>query len=201
VWFERALESNPQAGWYALQRAHCLALVRDLAAGEAVARRAIELQEATLTGREGYTIVGSHMRLGHVFALAGRDEEAVEQFQQEFAFVQKVDHALRSRIAIELNLRLGASYRRLGSEGPARSALEVARQAFEARLRLGADEPFTRYYAACVYAHLGARPEALDSLERAARMRRAFTVERARIEPELESVREDSRFVALVGGG
>ena len=197
--FRRALESNPQAGWYSLQLAHCLALVRDLEGGEAAARRAVELQEALLTGREGTTIVGSYMRLGHIVALAGRDAEAVKHFQCELAFVQRVEHALRSRITIELHMRLGASQLRLGSEGPARSALEVACAAFQSRLRLGADEPFTRYYAACAHALRGEREEALECLERAARMRRTFTVERARIEPELTSLRDEPRFRALVG--
>jgi tetratricopeptide (TPR) repeat protein len=138
------------------------------------------------------------MRLGHVAALRGRDAEAVEQFQRELAFLQRVDHALRSRITIELHLRLGASHHRLGHAEPARTALEVARSAFEARLRLGADEPFTRYYAACTYALLGQHERALTCLEAAARARRVYTVARARIEPELESLRSEARFRALV---
>ena len=197
-YLERALRSNPQAGWYALQRSHCLALLRDLDAAEEAARRAAELQESLLSGQEGFVIVGSYMRLGHVAALRGRDAEAVEQFQRELAFLQRVDHALRTRITIELHLRLGASQRRLGLAEPARAALETARTAFEARLRLGADEPFTRYYAACAYALLGQREQALTCLETAARGRRVYTVARARIEPELESLRDEPRFRTLV---
>jgi TolB-like protein/predicted Ser/Thr protein kinase len=197
-YFARALQSNPQAGWYALQRSHCLALLRDLDAAEEAARRAAELQESLLSGQEGFVIVGSYMRLGHVAALRGRDAEAVEQFQRELAFLQRVDHALRSRITIELHLRLGASQHRLGHSERARTALEVARSAFEARLRLGADEPFTRYYAACAYALLGQHERALTCLEAAARARRVYTVSRARIEPELESLRNEARFRALV---
>jgi TolB-like protein/predicted Ser/Thr protein kinase len=197
VYFEKALEREPQGGWFALQLAHCLALDRSFVRGEEVARRAAQLQESLLSGREGYVIVGSHMRLGHLAALQGRDTEAVEQFQRELAFLQRVDHALRSRIKIELHLRLGGAHGRLGDAEPARAALETARTAFEARLRLGADDPFTRYYAACTYAQLGMTDEALTSLERAAAGRRALTIARARNEPELERLRGEARFEAL----
>jgi hypothetical protein len=64
---------------------------------------------------------------------------------------------------------------------------------------MGADEPFTRYYAACVYALQGETEPALANLEKAVRARRAFVVERARIEPEFEGLRGESRFRALIG--
>ncbi len=197
TYHEKALEREPQGGWFALQLAHCLALDRSFARGEEVAQRAAQLQESLLSGREGFAIVGSYMRLGHLAALQGRDEEAIEQFQRELAFLQRVDHALRSRITIELHLRLGGAHGRLGQAEPARAALETARSAFEGRLRLGADDPFTRYYAACTYAQLGMTDEALTSLERAAAGRRALTVARARKEPELERLRGEPRFEAL----
>jgi TolB-like protein/tetratricopeptide (TPR) repeat protein/tRNA A-37 threonylcarbamoyl transferase component Bud32 len=196
-YFERALEKDPQGGWSALQLAHCLALAGDYAQGEEVARRGVHLQEGLLSGQEGLVIVGSYMRLGHLTALQGRDAEAVEHFQRERAFLQRVDHALRGRITIELHLRLGGAHRRLGHEEPARTALETARTAFEERLRLGADDPFTRYYAAATYAQLGKTDEALACLERAAAARRALTVARARRDPELEALRGEPRFQAL----
>jgi TolB-like protein/tetratricopeptide (TPR) repeat protein/tRNA A-37 threonylcarbamoyl transferase component Bud32 len=197
-YFERALEKDPQGGWSALQLAHCLALAGDYAQGEEVARRGVHLQEGLLSGQEGLVIVGSYMRLGHLTALQGRDAEAVEHFQRERAFLQRVDHALRGRITIELHLRLGGAHRRLGHEEPARTALETARTAFEERLRLGADDPFTRYYAAATYAQLGKTDEALACLERAAAARRALTVARARRDPELEALRGEPRFEALL---
>jgi tetratricopeptide (TPR) repeat protein len=196
--FDRALSRNPQGGWWALQLSHCAALLRDFPRGEDAARRAIDLQEASLSGQEGVVIVGSHMRFGHLAALQGRHEEAIESFEREQAFLQRAEHALRGRISIELQMRLGAAYRRLGRGEEERAALEAAREAFEQRLRLGADDPFTRYYAACVYALRGQRDEAIACLERAAERRRRFTVERARIEPELETLRGDARFRALV---
>lgn len=198
-YYERALARNPQAGWYWLQLAHCAALLRDFARGEAAARRAAELQEAFLSGQEGIQIVGGYMRLGHLAALQERFQGAVEHFQSELAFLQRVDHALRSRIFIELHLRLGSAELGLHNHDRAEAAFRTALEAFERRVRMGADEPFTRYYAACVYALRGETDLALVSLEKAARMRRRFTVERARIEPELESLRGELRFGELLG--
>ena len=81
-WFARALERNPKGGWYALQLAHCAALMRDFALGERVARQAMELQEAFLSGREGLFIAGAYMRAGHLAALQGRHAEAIAYFDR-----------------------------------------------------------------------------------------------------------------------
>lgn len=197
-WFERALAEKPQAGWYALQLSHCRALLGELPAAEAMARRAIELQEAFLSGQQGVLIVGAYMRLGHALALQGRHGEAAAEFLNELAFLNKVDHALRSRITIELHMRLGAAYQRLGRAAEGRAALDVARASFEERVRLGADDPFTRYYAACAYALLGNADEALHCLALAAQARRGFVVARAHGEPHLETLRSDPRFERLV---
>jgi serine/threonine protein kinase/tetratricopeptide (TPR) repeat protein len=197
--YEKALLRNPQGGWYALQLSHCLALMRELERAEAAARRAVELQEALLSGQEGVRVVGAYMRLGHVASLRGQHGEAAEQYRRELAFLQRVDHALRSRIFIELHMRLGAAHLRLGQAEEAWAALEVARDAFEQRVRLGADDPFTRYYGACAYALRGETEEALACLAKAIRMRRAFNVARARIEPELDALRGDARLADLLG--
>ena len=196
--YEKALSLNPQAGWAANQLAHCAALLGDFALGEQAARRAIELQEQFVSGKDGILIVGSYMRLGHLAALQGRHALAREQFEKELDFFQRVDHALRNRTAIELYTRLGAALLRLDQAAAGRGALESAISAFERRLRMGSDDAFTRYYAACAYALHGDAGPALDSLEKAARIRRAFTVARARIEPHLESLLGEERFRALV---
>jgi tetratricopeptide (TPR) repeat protein len=198
-YFDRALARNPNAGWYALQLSHCAALLRQFARGEEAARRAMALQEALLSGQEGVVVVGGAMRLGHLMALQGRHDEAVQQFLDEIARLSRVEHALRNRILIELNVRLGAAYQQLGQRRKADSALDVALEGFDRRVRLGADEPFSRYYAASAHALRGDVETALAFLERAARERRAFTIARARIEPEFEGVRGDPRFARLVG--
>jgi hypothetical protein len=77
--------------------------------------------------------------------------------------------------------------------------LTVAVEAFEDRLRVGADEPFTRYYVAAAWALLGEAERALEVLEGAAAMRRVFVVERARIDPDFESLRSEPRFQRLIG--
>jgi tetratricopeptide (TPR) repeat protein len=199
AYFDQALERNPNAGWYALQLAHCLTLLRDFPRGEAAARRAAALQEAELSGQDGVLIVGAWMRLGHLAALQGRHDEAAQHFLHEIELLSRVDHALRNRILVELNVRLGASHLRLGHTRRSQAALDVALEGFERRVRLGADDPFTRYYAACVHALRGDVETTLAMLERCALERRAFTFERARIEPEFDAVRDDARFVRLIG--
>ena len=74
----------------------------------------------------------------------------------------------------------------------------MALEGFERRVRLGADDPFTRYYAASVYALRGDAEPALAFLERAMAAQPAFTAARAVIEPEFESLRADPRFERLV---
>lgn len=199
AWFDRALAENPKAGWYALQLAHCAALLRQFERGDAAARRAIALQEAFLSGQEGIVIVGGWMRLGHVRALEGRHADAVDLFLKELEFLGSVDHALRGRIIVELNMRLGAAHLALGQTRKGQALLDVAVEAFGRRVRLGADEPFTRYYAAAAHALKGETDTALAFLERAAAERRAFTIARARIEPEFEALHTDERFRRLVG--
>ena len=200
-WFERALEQNASGGWYSLQLSHCAALLRDYDRGERAAARAVALQESFLSGRQGLFIVGGYMRSGHIAALQDRHAEAVEFFLREIDFLVRTDHPLRYRILVELNARLGASYQRLGDTARANSLFEVALESFERRVRLGADDPFTRYYAAAVHALRGDAEPALAFLERALRRQPAFTAARAAIEPEFESLRGDVRFKRVLEAG
>ncbi|HZI64459.1 MAG TPA: tetratricopeptide repeat protein, partial [Thermoanaerobaculia bacterium] len=200
AYFERAVEANPEAGWYWLQLAHCAALLRQFERGERAARRGWVLQEAFLSGQQGVMIIGSAMRLGHLAALQQRTAEAVEHLQRELAFLSHVDHALRSRITIELHMRLGAAKLQLGHTEEGEAELATALSAFGERVRLGSDDPFTRYYAAAAHALRGEAAEALSALEKAAAARRAFVVARARIEPEWDGLRDDPRFQRLLAG-
>ncbi|MEO6726445.1 MAG: hypothetical protein ABIP14_14255, partial [Blastocatellia bacterium] len=68
-----------------------------------------------------------------------------------------------------------------------------------ARLAIGADEPFTRYYVACASAMMGDKEAALEHLAKAIEGRRNFNAARARVEIDFESLREDARFKALIG--
>ena len=197
--YEIVLRLNPQAGWTALQLSHCAALRRDFARGEAAARQAAVLQEKMQSGKDGVVIVGSYMRLGHLAALQGRHQEALHHLEREREFLLQVDHALRNRTTIELHQRIGSAHLHLGAEEEARAAFQLGLSLFEERLRLGADDPFTRFYVAGIHALRGEVEQALSSLGRAVRMRRRFTVARARIEPEFDSLRDDPRFRELVG--
>lgn len=200
-WFERALERNPKAGWYALQLAHCAALLRDYGRGQRAASRAMELQEAFLSGREGLFIAGGYIRAGHLAALQDQQAEAIQYFEREIDFLGRTDHPLRHRILVELNVRLGGAYLRLGQTRKAEALFGIALESFERRVRLGADDPFTRYYAAAVHALRGDPEPALAFLERAISQQRTFTIARARIEPEFDRLREDARFQRLLEAG
>jgi serine/threonine protein kinase/tetratricopeptide (TPR) repeat protein len=197
-WYGRALERNPKGGWYALQLAHCSALLRDFTQGEVAAQRAMELQEDFLSGREGLFIAGGYIRAGHLAALQGRPADALAYFEREIDFLARTDHALRNRILVELNARLGSAYLQLGEKHKAHAVFSIALEGFDRRVRLGADDAFTRYYAAAVHALRGDAEPALAFLERAISMQRAFTVARARIEPEFDGLRDDPRFQRLV---
>jgi serine/threonine-protein kinase len=200
-WFQRALAHNPKGGWFALQLAHCAALIRDFPLGQRVAERAMELQEAFLSGREGLFIAGGYMRAGHLAALQGRHADARAYFERELDFLGQTQHALRDRILVELNTRLGSAYLHLGESRKAHALFDIALESFERRVRLGADDPFTRYYAAGVHALRGDVEPALAFLERALLQQRAFTLARARIEPEFDRIRDDLRFQRLLETG
>ena len=120
--YERALVLNPRAGWSALQLAHCATLLRDFPRAEAAARRAIELQQAFLSGRAGMVIVGAHMRLGHAFALQGRHRDALARVRERGGVPAergpRAPRAHRHRAAPED--RRGAPPARRGGGGPGR---------------------------------------------------------------------------------
>jgi tetratricopeptide (TPR) repeat protein len=197
--FEKALEINPQAGWVTLQIAHCHIFLHDYERAEKAARQAIELQEQYLSGRAGLQIIGAYGRLGQVYYWQGRYEDAIAEFYRELVSLRRSDHALKDRAAIEIHQHLASAYLRQGNLDDARAAFEQAIKGFEQRVQAGADDPFTRYYVACAYAMMGERDRALESLERAARERPHFTIERAKLEIDFESLRADARFRALVG--
>ena len=59
-------------------------------------------------------------------------------------FLNGIDHALRNRVIVELNVRLGAAHLSLGETRKGHALLDVAIEAFDRRVRLGSDEPFTQ---------------------------------------------------------
>ncbi|MBK9373709.1 MAG: protein kinase [Holophagales bacterium] len=198
--YEAALALNPQGGWIALQLAHCLALSGELPRADAVARRAIELQEQALSGKEGLLIVGAHVRLAHVHALEGRFEEAVSELLAERRHLASVDHALSGRALVELHVRLGSALARLGRKDEAEEALERALSRFEERLAQGSDDPFTRYYAAQALVLRGETVRALELLAGAAALRPALTLRRVLLEPDFAPLYSEPGFQQLLAG-
>ncbi len=200
VEYERALAVNDKAGWVALQMAQCYAYLGDYAKAEQAARKAIVLQEKYNSGREGMQIVGSYGRLGYIYYLQGRYDDAISEYYRELVALRQADHALKDRVKIEINQKLASAYARQGKMDDAREAFSQVVDGFEKRLEVGADDSFTRYYVALAYAAMGDDEHALESLEKAASGRRRFTVERAKREPDFEFLRGDERFQALIRG-
>lgn len=197
--FERAIELNPEGGYSYLQLGLLLAWLGQFDRAEEICRRAVDLQEQYLSGDTGLQVVGAHARLGYVHYLRGDYEGALREYERELAFIGSSDHALRERTAIELNVKIGAALQRLNRPQDAGRHFDRALKAFDARVARGADDPFTRYYIACLHALGGDADAALESLDRVAKKLRPLTVARARRDPDLDNVRSDPRFIALLG--
>jgi serine/threonine protein kinase/tetratricopeptide (TPR) repeat protein len=195
--FRRAIELNPEAGYSYLQLALLLAWEGQYAEAEAVSRRAVELQDQYISGNAGLQVVGANARLGYVFYLQGRYEDAIREYERGLAFVASSDHALKERTSIEITMKLGAAYHRLGRTEEARRFFDRAVKLFNAHVARGADDPYTAYYMACLHALRDEADPALDILERVSRALPALTAARARRDPDLESLRGNPRFEAI----
>jgi non-specific serine/threonine protein kinase len=195
--FEKAIELNPDAGYSYLQLALLLAWEGQYARAEEVSRRAVELQDQYISGNAGLQVVGANGRLGYVYYLQGRYEDAIREYERGLSFVGSSDHALKDRTAIELNVKLGAAYHRLGRTADAARHFDRARKLFDSLIAKGADDPFTRYYIACLHALSGDADRAFESLQKVAERLPALTAERVRRDPDVESLRADPRFAAI----
>jgi tetratricopeptide (TPR) repeat protein len=196
--FERAIALNPEAGYSYLQLGLLLAWEGQYARAEEVCRRAVELQDQYISGNAGLQVVGANARLGYVYYLQGRHDEALREYERGLSFVASSDHALKERTAIEINIKIAAAY--LGQDRQPEAARHLGRavKMFDNLVARGADDPFTRYYIACAHALAGEVDEAFDSLERVAAHLPALTAARMRRDPDLERLRADPRFDALL---
>jgi serine/threonine protein kinase/Tfp pilus assembly protein PilF len=195
--FEKAIELNPDAGYSYLQLALLLAWEGQYARAEEVSRRAVELQDQYISGNAGLQVVGANGRLGYVYYLQGRYDDAIREYERGLSFVGSSDHALKDRTAIELNIKMGAAYHRLGRPVEATRHFDRARKLFDSLIAKGADDPFTRYYIAGLHALSGDADRAFDSLQRVAERLPALTAQRVRRDPDLEALRGDPRFAAI----
>ena len=198
VELERAVSINPQAGYSYLQLVFLHTLVGNYTRAEAAAKHAIELQEKYISGKEGLQVVGAHTRLGYCYYRQGRYDEAIEEYERELEFLKTSDHALRERSLTELEQKLGAAYLRKGDMGAAEEHFKSAIKRFEYRLGKGSDDPFTKYYIACLYALKGDADKAVKYLGESIAPLKAINTLRARTDPDFDSLREDPRFRELI---
>ena len=192
--FERSIVLNPDAGYSYLQLGLLLSWERRFAVAERVLRRAVELQDQFISGNAGLQMVGANARLGYVYYLQGRYDDAIREYDRGVSFLQTSDHALKERSLIELEVKLGAAYHRAGGMESAKKHFDKAVKTFEARVAKGADDPFTRYYIADLHALRGDSDRAFDSLERVYAVQPALTAARILRDPDLASLRDDARF-------
>ena len=199
VELEHAVSINPQAGYSYLQLVFLHTLVGNYTRAEAAAKHAIELQERYISGKEGLQVVGAHTRLGYCYYRQGRYDEAIQEYERESEFLKTSDHALRERSLTELEQKLGAVYVRKGMTEEAEQHFKSAVKRFEQRLGRGSDDPFTKYYIACLYSLKGDADKALKYLGESLGPLKAINTLRAKSDPDFENVREDSRFKELLG--
>ena len=197
---ERAAEINPDLGYAHLQLGLLYALRGELDHAESACRRAIDLQERFVSGREGLQIVGAYTRMGYVHYLRGELDEALRVFQQQVDALESSDHALKERTLIELDCKIGATYLRMKRTADADRHFSRAVKTFDRRLARGADDPFTKYYMAALYALKGETDRALRYLGDTIQHLPALNRTRARMDPDFDAVRTDPRFTALVDG-
>jgi tetratricopeptide (TPR) repeat protein len=144
-----------------------------------------------MSGATGLIVVGAHARLGYVLYRLGRYDEAIREYRRELEMLSVGDHLLRERTSIELQQKLGAAHRRLGDPSAAELHEAQAIELFDSRLKTGADEPFTRYYMAALYAMRGDAAATRLHLERPLKELPDFTRWRLPRDPDFDLVRAD----------
>ena len=195
--FRKAIELNPEAGYSYLQLGLLLAWEGHFEEAEAVCRRAVELQEQYISGNAGLQVIGANARLGYVYYLQGRYQDAIREYERGLAFLGSSDHALKERTGIEIMMKIGAAYHRWGKPEEATRFFERAMKAFEHHVSKGGDDPYTRYYIACLLSLRGEHDRAFDMLQRVHAKLPALTAARARRDPDLDPLREDPRFATI----
>ena len=196
--FEQTLVLNPSAGYTTLQLAFLYTLRGEYARAEELANAAIRLQDQAMSGTTGLIVVGAHSRLGYVHYRQGRYDDAIREYRRELELLSVGDHLLRERTSIELHQKLGAAYRRKGDMEPAQFHENQALQLFDTRLAAGADEPFTRYYVAALFALRGEAEDARRHLERPLRELAALTRWRVPRDPDFDLVKHHHAFKDVI---
>lgn len=191
---EAAVALNPEAGYAYLQLALLYALTGRFDEAELAATSATRLQEQAMSGTQGLLVVGAHARLGYVYYLRGQYDEAIAEYRRELDFLSTSDHALRDRAIIEVEQKLGAAHFRKGDSAGAETHNRLALDAFSSRLAAGADDPFTRYYVATLFAIRGDAAAARRHLDRPLAELGPLTRWRVGHDPDFEAVRRHAAF-------
>ena len=160
---------------------------------EEICRRAVELQDQYISGNAGLQIVGANARLGYVHYLQGRYEEALREYERELAFVGVQRPRAEGAHPDRAERQDG---RGVSAQGPRRTTPRGTSIGRSRRSTRGwPTAPTIRSPATtspAVHALRGDADRALDSLERVAAALPALTAARARRDPDLESLRDDS---------
>ena len=151
--FEKAIELNPEAGYSYLQLALLLAWEGQYARAEEVSRRAVELQDQYISGNAGLQVVGANGRLGYVYYLQGRYDDALREYERGLAFVGVERPCAEGSHRHRAEHQDGRGLSPAGPGRPKRRVTSIARaRCSTAWSAKGADDPFTRYYIACMHA-------------------------------------------------
>lgn len=196
---EAAVSLNPEAGYAYLQLASLYAMSGALDKGEAAARAAIALQEQAMSGTQGLLVVGAHARLGYIHYLAGQYDRAIAEYRREMEFMAASDHLLRDRALIELHQKLAAAFYKKGDKSEAMLHAQRAKQSFENRVTMGADDPSTRYYVAALFALKADAETAASHLQPAFDAFPALTAWRVARDPDFALVRDHPAVTRVLG--
>jgi TolB-like protein/DNA-binding winged helix-turn-helix (wHTH) protein/Tfp pilus assembly protein PilF len=205
--FRRALELDPNYTaahhWYS----HCLLALGRTEESLAESKRALELEPLQL-------VVGIH--LGWHYLYTRQSDQAIEQFRktleldptfpqaQRYAGWAYLQKGMHPEAIAALRAALHSLERNPEIEGELGYALAVAGRRAEALAmleglgHLSATRYVSPYSIALVHAGLGDRDQALAWLDKAYAERSDY-MPYLRLEPMLDGLRSDQRFVALVG--
>jgi non-specific serine/threonine protein kinase len=195
---ERAVTLNPQLGYAFLQLTFLYTITGEYEKAIEAAKKAIDLQEKFISGKEGLQIIGAHTRLGYVYYRQGRYDEAIKEYNIEMDFLLSSDHSLRERTMIELDQKLGAAYMKKGMAEEAEGRFKRAVKKFEDRISKGAADAPTMYYIACLYSLRGDPEAAVKYLRESFAGFEKINRLRAKGDPDLDPVRDDPRFIELM---
>lgn len=147
-----------------------------------------------------YTILGL---LLISFSIAAQDINDVRLFEKADAYYRQNDYGKSAQyyaVLVKQNPVNGEWWDRLGQSYYYLKNYDEAITAFKQAIRLGEDLSSTYYNIACCYALSGDNENALINVEQSI-LHGMKNYSNLKNDPDLESIRSESRFLALYGGG